>query len=138
MKKLLIIFIFAVIGLAAGYFLGNIFPFKNDIEEDTSSNSEVSNIPENKGRLIVTIKNADNEAIIGIEVDVAVQPGPPEEWGVKEADTEGVVEYDLEPGMYYVFFNMNRFPGEYSIQPEKKVTITAGEQEEMVFILERK
>jgi len=140
MKKTTIIaIIITVLATIVGYILGNILPFKNFTKgiENNSPTTQNTEVPENKGRLVVMVKNTNNEPIVGIEIDIAVQPGPPEEWGVQEADLQGTVEYNLDPGSYYVFFNMNRFPNEYVIQAEKQVTITAGKQEDVVFILEK-
>lgn len=140
-KKLVLPFLIALVTLIIGYLLGNFLPLSNfskPYEETTdSATTETNQIPDGKGKLIVNVTNTDGEPVIGIEVDVAAQPGPPEEWGVKEADFNGNVEYVLDPGSYYVFFNMNRFPTEYEIQPEKQITITEGEKQEISFVLSR-
>ena len=139
-KQTIFTVIIVVVSIVGGYFLGNVLPFDKFFtgSNNNSSISQESDIPNNQGRLVVKVQNTDNEPIVGIEIDVAVQPGPPEAWGVKEADVQGMAKYDLEPGSYYVFFNMNRFPSEYVVQPEKQVTIVAGQQQEIIFVLEKK
>jgi len=147
MKKFAVMAIVGVLALVVGYLLGSYFPLSGfskgqNGDSTASQNNEVVDVtsgemPENTGRLVVNVSNEANEPIIGIEIDVAKQPGPPEDWGVKEADTEGTAVYDLEPGTYYVFFNMNRFPTDYVIQPEKQVTIEEGEEATVSFVLKR-
>ena len=75
--------------------------------------------------------------MVGIEIDVAVKPGPPESWGIKEANVNGVADFELDPGDYYVYFNTNRFPSGYKIQPEQKVSIQKGQTKNIKIILER-
>jgi len=138
MKKIIVALLLPL-AIIAGYVLGSYFPligfFKEKITTDTTQGTE---IPQDKARLAVKVQNADNEPVIGIEIDVAFEPGPPQDWGIKETNMQGEAIYDLEPGTYYVFFNMNRFPNEYIVQAEKQVILTKNTQEEVIFTLERK
>jgi len=138
MKKIpIIVVIVALISVILGYVIGNLLPFKSFPESDDSGQiTQDSNIPDGKGRLVVEVMNTDNEPVIGIEIDVAFQPGPPEDWGVKETNTEGIAIYNLDPGDYFAYFNMERFPSEYVVQPEKKVTVINGEETIVTFVLE--
>lgn len=139
MKKILALVI-ATITLIGGYILGSFYPISGFFRaQDSGSSGTLSTeIPNNKGRLLVTAVNEDGDPIIGIEIDVAEQAGPPPEWGIQETGLDGRAVFDIDPGSYFVFFNMNRFPDEYEIQPEKGVTIIEGEQTEVEFVLERK
>ena len=128
MKKSLSILIY-IICLVVGYILGSNFPYSGFI------GNKINIADNNSPTLTVNVVNDKNEPMVGIEVDVAIQPGPPEDWGVKEANTNGIVKYNLEPGDYYVFFNMSRFPQRYIVPSEKKVTIREGASEEITFIL---
>lgn len=132
------------VALLIGYIIGNMAPisqFQQDREgpgtETSDTDTADSDIPVGKGQLIVTVTDADGNPFVGIEVDVAQQPGPPEAWGVKEADLEGKVSYSLDPGTYFVFFNSSRFPVGYVVSPDKQVFIVEGETENVSFVLER-
>ncbi len=136
MKKISIIAFFIVLGLAAGYWLGNIFPLQNQNPGQTSQSSN-SPIPSGMGRLEVTVTGENNAPMVGIEIDVAHNPGPPENWGVKEADMNGKATYDLAPGTYYVYFNTNRFPVGYVVAHEQQVQVSAGSVTKLAITLKK-
>jgi hypothetical protein len=129
MKKILIILI-CIFCLIGGYVLGSYYPLSGLFPENNTptATSEV---------LTVTVLNEDEEPMVGIEIDIAEQAGPPPSWGVKEADTSGKAIYNLEPGTYFVFFNTNRFPSGYVVPKEQEITIVKGEPKEITIILEK-
>lgn len=131
-----------VIALLAGYLLGNVLPLRIFSAQNTSPSSQTvgsgsTTIPDDQGRLEVIVKNSNNEPMVGIEVDVGVQAGPPPSWGVKEADVNGKASFDLAPGSYFVYFNMNRFPSGYAVPVEQKVEIKQGQTKSLTIVLER-
>jgi len=141
MKKFSILtIVFIVLAIILGYILGNVLPFNGFLNaaNNNAQNTQVTGIPENKGRLVVKVRNNNEEPIVGIEIDVATQPGLPAQWGIKEANIQGLATYDIDPGQYYVFFNLNRFPSEYIVQSERRVIIIAGQQQNITFTLEKK
>jgi hypothetical protein len=132
-KHVVIPIIVALVALIAGYILGNLLPLSR-FSTGGGSTSQTTD----KGQLLVQVTDTEGGPVVGLEVDVAVQPGPPEEWGIATTDAQGVVQYDLDPGTYYVFFNTSNFPSEYVVQPERQTTITAAQKINMTFELERK
>lgn len=130
MKKLLIILI-TVIGFIGGYILGSYYPFQGLLPEKSDIATPTSE------QLTITVINQDNQPMVGIEIDVAQQPGLPESWGVKEADTSGKAIYNLEPGTYFVFFNTNRFPQGYVVPREQEINIEKGKPQEIIITLEK-
>ena len=128
-----------VLSLVAGYLLGNFMPLRNfSSSSQESEKGRVVNIPSGKGVLEVTVSNSDDQPMVGIEIDVAVQPGPPESWGVKEANVNGMASFELDPGTYHVFFNTNRFPSGYEIpSSSQKVDIKEGQTKNVAIVLER-
>lgn len=141
-KKSIIVIIFLVIG----YLLGNFVPLSNFSSSDQGNpatddqkneSAKTNSIPNGKGMLEVTVKNSSSQPMVGIEIDVAVRPGPPESWGIKEANADGTAEFELSPGNYYVYFNANRFPSGYKIQPEQKVSIQEGQIKKITIVLEK-
>ena len=138
-KKLIII---AVISLVVGYLLGNFVPLQNfsggnRCRQPEQQRGKTASIPRGKGILEVTVENSSNQPMVGIEIDVAVQPGPPEDWGTKEANVNGVANFELNPGSYYVYFNTSRFPSGYKIPPPQKVDVQEGQVESVRIVLEK-
>lgn len=138
--------IIVIVFLVVGYLLGNFVPLRNFSSGDQNNpatdnqkndNTKTTSVPSGKGVLEVTVKNSSNQPMVGIEIDVGFRPGPPESWGVKEANTNGTANFELDPGNYYVYFNTNRFPSGYKIQPEQKVNIQEGQIKNLTIILER-
>lgn len=135
----------AVVALLAGYLLGNFAPLQKfsttgnpaSVDDRKDENSQPASIPNGKGLLEVAVTNPSGAPMVGIEVDVAVQPGPPESWGTKEADVNGKAAFELAPGTYYVYFNMNRFPSGYKVPSELKVEVQAGQTKKVAIVLER-
>lgn len=134
-KTSIIVIVFFVLG----YALGNFVPLQkfSTNTQDTANTGEVARISDGKGLLAVTVRDSSNQPVIGIEIDVAVQPGPPESWGAKEADTNGTANFELNPGTYYVFFNANRFPSGYVFPSSEKVNIEEGQIENITIVLEK-
>ena len=130
MKKILIILI-CIFCLIGGYILGSYYPLSGLFPNNNNPATATSEV------LTVTVLNENEEPMVGIEIDVAEQAGPPEDWGVKDADTSGKAIYNLEPGTYYVFFNTNRFPLGYVVQREQEITIVKGEPKEITIVLEK-
>lgn len=137
--KYIIFVVIAIIFLSVGYLLGNFVPFqeisKSGNQTDGQNNSITTNIPNGKGLLEVTVTGPGGEPMVGIETDVAVNPGPPETWGIKEADTNGKTSFELAPGAYYVYFNTNRFPSGYVTPPEQKVNVLEGQTKKVTIVL---
>lgn len=138
--------IIVIVFLVIGYLLGNFVPLRNFSSRDQGNpatynkedeSTKITSVPSGKGALEVTVKNSSNQPMVGIEIDVAVRPGPPESWGVKEANINGTANFELDPGNYYVYFNMNRFPSGYKIQPEQKVNIQEGQIKNVTIVLEK-
>lgn len=132
--------IIVIVFLVIGYLLGNFVPLRNfssSNQADTDA-GKTSNILSGKGALEITVTNSSNQPMVGIEIDVATQPGPPEGWGVKEADVNGKATYNLDPGTYYIYFNTNRFPSGYVVQPEQKVEIKEGQTKKITIVLQKK
>ena len=139
-KNLAITIGVAVVCLLLGYALGNFLPLRNfstTINEDGTQNIGNTSVPSEKGILKVVVKDNTNVPMVGIEVDVGLFAGPPEPWGVKEADITGTVSYELDPGTYYVFFNSNRFPQGYTYPDPQKVTLQKGETNEVSIVLQK-
>ncbi|MDD4382253.1 MAG: carboxypeptidase-like regulatory domain-containing protein [Candidatus Dojkabacteria bacterium] len=130
MKKFLIILVF-ILCLIGGYLLGSFYPINGFLSNKTDIATDTSEV------LTVTVLDEDEEPMVGIEIDVSEQNGPPEAWGIKEADTSGKAIYNLEPGTYYIFFNTNRFPLGYVIPREQEITIVKGEPKEITIVLEK-
>lgn len=132
----------AVVSLLLGYLLGNYVPFRaastpNTGNQTSNQNTDnvTTNIPSGKGLLEITVTDSSGKPMVGIETDVALQPGPPEAWGTKEADTNGKTSFELAPGSYYVYFNMNRFPSGYVVPSEQKVTVLEGQTNKVTIVL---
>lgn len=129
--------------LLIGYLLGNFLPLNNLSSPnsliETSNNNQATSLVAGQGLLAVTVTNNLGEPMVGIEIDVGVRPGgPPESWGVKEADPNGQASYNLEPGTYYVYFNLNRFPAGYEPQPEQLVVVEEGQTSQVNIVLQKK
>ena len=138
--------IIIVVVLVAGYLLGNFMPLQNfsssnqttpATDNQKNENAKTTSVPNGKGVLEVIVKNSNNEPIVGIEIDVAIRPGPPESWGIKEANVNGIANFELNPGNYYVYFNTNRFPSGYKVQPEQKVNVQEGQIKSVTIVLEK-
>lgn len=104
MKK---IFVFIII-LVVGYLLGSFFPFpltpsffQGDIRGETE--------------LRVTVLRDGIQPIPDLEVDLAKEPGHPPKGGSVETDHRGVATFFINPGIYYIYFNMKNFPAD--LQP---------------------
>ncbi|MFA5778198.1 MAG: carboxypeptidase-like regulatory domain-containing protein [Candidatus Paceibacterota bacterium] len=138
--------IIVIVFLVVGYLLGNFVPLQNfsssnqgnpTVGNQENDSTKITSIPSGKGILEVTVKNSSNQPMVGIEIDVGVRPGPPESWGVKEANVNGTANFELAPGDYYVYFNMNRFPSGYKIQPGQKVSVQEGQIKNLTIVLEK-
>lgn len=129
--------IVVVLALLVGYFLGNFFPLQNFSTDKGAVSDKTTSVSNGKGVLEVLVSNSDGEPMVGIEIDVAVQSGPPESWGVKEADTSGKADFELAPGDYYVYFNTGRFPLGYATPVPQQIRVEEGQTQTVTIVLEK-
>ncbi|MEW6222380.1 MAG: hypothetical protein AB1476_03550 [Candidatus Hadarchaeota archaeon] len=79
----------------------------------------------------VKILGENAAPLAGIEVDIAETPGPPPEGGVATTDENGVAQFTLKAGKYWVFFNTNNFPQAY-VQPNPVQISVPGDGEKEI------
>jgi len=68
--------------------------------------------------LKVTASTVDGMPVSNLEVDVGKEPGPPPEGGKATTDENGTATFHVDPGSYYVYFNMNNFPSDLEYPKE--------------------
>jgi hypothetical protein len=120
MKKIFII----IIAILLGYVLGNAFPFNFS---NLSSESDSEKGIQGNTQLIITAKRADTgDPVSNLEIDFATQPGPPPVGGMALTDENGVAEFNVQPGDYFIYFNQNTFPENLKMPSPEKITVVEG------------
>jgi hypothetical protein len=88
--------------------------------------------------LKVTVVQKNGTPVVGVEVDVAKETGPPPEGGFKNTNDEGIADFEIEPGDYVIYFNMNNFPQELIVPEPVPINITGDNPILKTIILETK
>lgn len=129
--KIAVIIVAAIVVVAiAGYFLFNFlgFSFPWSKEKDITGNA----------RLEVTLLLENGEPLVDIEVDVAEKPGPPPVGGIAATNSEGLAIFNINPGVYHIYFNDRTFPKNLQKPEVQQVEVVAGEVNETTIVLETK
>lgn len=122
MKKTILI---AAAALIVGYFLGGLFPFSfgNLSGGEENIQGEV--------KLFVNAKMKNTEIPIpNLEIDLAKEPGPPPIGGHGLTGDNGVAEFSVQPGNYFIYFNSSNFPEDLQMPESEAVTVAEGEKNE--------
>ncbi len=114
---ILIILFICLLGLGRGM-----------IKESIGGNAELK----------VTIVRTDGTPVAGVEVDVAKQAGPPPEGGFENTNADGIADFEINPGDYVIYFNINNFPGELMPPDPTPINVVEGKLTSKTIILERK
>lgn len=122
MKKITLI-LSIIICLVIGYALGSLFPF--DISKFSLGSEESI---QGNSQLVVTAKMAEtNSPVPNLEIDLAIEPGPPPAGGIALTNENGIAKFYVQPGVYFVYFNHANFPENLIVPESEKITVTEGE-----------
>lgn len=125
-----IIWIILVFALIFGYIVGNIFPF------NSSFSAEKLNSIRGEAQLIVVAKMENNNVVVpNLEIDLAQQPGQPPAGGVVITDQNGVAEFNVKPGSYFLYFNQNTFPKNLRMPEPEQIIVEDGIINEKTILL---
>jgi len=132
MRKVLIIGVILLATLA-GYVLGSRYPLEGfsffpggDSDEGIAGDV----------RLVITTERIDGGGPVpDLEIDLAPQPGQPPLGGVSRTNADGVAEFNVQPGDYYIFFNMSDFPSDLTMPEAERVTVVEGVVNERSILL---
>lgn len=117
----------AVLLLALGYVIGNLFPLgaKQSVRGDAE--------------LRIILLDDGGTPVYDTEVDVAENSGQPPEGGSVQTDANGTAVFFVKPGRYVVYFNVGNFSQnlQYPQQPMPVVVQKDGVNEKTI-ILKRK
>lgn len=123
MKKTILIFAVAVAAIA-GYALGNFFPFR--LSEATFVPGVDKGIRGDTQVLITAIMEDRGNPVPNLEIDVAPQPGEPPPGGVALTNEDGVAEFHIQPGNYFIYFNQSNFPRNLKMPEPEPLTVIEG------------
>lgn len=126
----------AVITLVLGYLLGSYYPITGFKFLGLSNNADV-NI-EGNALLNVFVVTDQGAKVPDLEVDIGIiGPGNGPQLGTSAITNEnGTATFELEPGDYLIFFNMNNFPSSLEwFNTLTSVTVTEGETNEKTITL---
>lgn len=133
--KIFISTLVIIVAILAGYILGSFFPFNfSNISFQSDSDKGI----QGDAQLIITAKMDNGKNIIpNLEIDLAEEPGgQPPEGGVALTDTSGVAEFNVKPGIYYIYFNDLNFPTNLKNPGPEQITVSedAPNTKEILFV----
>jgi len=125
MMKIIKVLAFSIVLLFIGYIVGSFFPIGSlfNISGDV--------------KLQVTVLREDKSPVPNIEVDVAKIPGPPPASGIGHTNGNGVANFEIKPGDYYLFFNADNFPTDL-VTELRPIAVKKGELNQETVILKKK
>ncbi|SRR3989344_3563408 len=121
-KKTIILIL--VVGVVVGYFWGYFFPvnFSGFLSMFSSEQSIQGDV-----RLLVLAKMKDTGTPVpNLEIDLAPKPGSPPLGGVGITDGNGVAEFNVRPGNYFIYYNQKYFPRNLIMPEPEQITVTEG------------
>jgi hypothetical protein len=134
--KILIKVILVLAVFAVGYALGNLFPWSGFGRGGTAKDAGPGIT--GSAKLEVTILDENNKPVSNLEVDVAEKPGPPLPGGSSVTNENGVANFSIKAGSYYVYFNSGNFPQNLKEPAVRKIEVSEGSLNEITINLKSK